>query len=155
VQFIHHRYHYFTNSIRILDAYLRKHTYYLSTITITTTPYDTRIKDSTWIKTFRIHTHKATIHYNTNSASEPHSTYILLQHRTSQPTHQTKPQIQTKSTGQTAKMGCHSSKLHSDYDYAPPMRQSRRKNRHAYGGHHGGYGGYGYTGGDSGGGGGC
>jgi hypothetical protein len=38
-------------------------------------------------------------------------------------------------------MGCHSSKLHSDYDYAPPMRQSRRKNGHKYGGHYGGYGG--------------
>lgn len=58
-------------------------------------------------------------------------------------------------------MGCHSSKLHSDYDHVPPMRQS--KSKHRYGGHHGGYTGAAYTGGgggffsggDGGGGGGC
>jgi hypothetical protein len=40
-------------------------------------------------------------------------------------------------------MGCHSSKLHSDYDYAPPMRQTRRSKRRDIGSggvHHGAYG---------------
>jgi hypothetical protein len=71
VQFIHHRYHYFTIGIRILDAYLRKHTYYLPTITITTTPYDTRIKDSTWIKTFRIPTIHTRLKYTTIPTRPP------------------------------------------------------------------------------------
>jgi hypothetical protein len=35
-------------------------------------------------------------------------------------------------------MGCHSSKLHSDYDYVPPMRQKRRYNRRQKG-YYGGY----------------